>query len=95
MEIEKLEKYARDLEFTMEKNEYETLKNEFDVVFKQIDLLESVDNIKDYEPMDYPFVLSSAVLREDEVTMSLDNKEAFSNSKDVKNGCVKCPKVVA
>jgi aspartyl/glutamyl-tRNA(Asn/Gln) amidotransferase C subunit len=95
MEIEKLEKYARDLEFTMEKNEYETLKNEFDVVFKQIDLLESVDNIKDYEPMDYPFVLSSAVLREDEVTMSLDNKEAFSNSKDVKNGCVKCPKVVS
>lgn len=95
MEIEKLEKYARDLEFTMEKNEYETLKNEFDVVFKQIDLLESVDNIKDYEPMDYPFVLSSTVLREDKVTMSLNNNEAFSNSKDVKNGCVKCPKVVS
>ena len=44
--------------------------------------------------MDYPFPLENAYLREDEVTMSLPQSEAFSNSKDVMDNSVKVPKVV-
>ena len=45
--------------------------------------------------MDFPFALESASLREDKVSMSLNQEDALKNSKDVKDGCVKTPKVVA
>ena len=44
--------------------------------------------------MDFPFVLEDAFLREDEVSMSLPVEEALSNAKDVKDNCVKSPRVV-
>lgn len=95
VEINDLKKYAGDLMFTMEESEYETLKSEFDILLKQVELIGEIDGISDYEPMDFPFTLSDAHLREDRVTMNLDKEDAFSNCKDVKDGCVKTPKVVA
>ncbi len=95
VEINDLKKYAGDLMFTMEDSEYGTLKSEFDILLKQVDLIGGIDGISKYEPMDFPFVLDEAYLREDEVNMSLDKKEAFSNSKSVQDGCVKTTKVVA
>lgn len=95
IEIKDLKKYAEDLMFTMEEREYETLKSEFDILLKQVDLIDNIEGINEYEPMDYPFLLSDAFLREDKITMSLNKEEAFSNSKNVQDGCVKTPKVVA
>lgn len=92
---EKLRKYANDLEFDMNENEYKTLMGEFDILLKQVDLIGNIEGISNYEPMDFPFPLESACLREDKVNMSLNREDALKNSKDVKDGCVKTPKVVA
>ena len=92
--IDNLKDYSKKLEFNMKEEEYATLKDEFDILLKQVELIDSVPGIKDYEPMSFPFPLEDAYLREDEVTMSLDRKEAFSNCKDVKDDCVSVPKVV-
>ena len=89
-----LKKYANNLMFNIKDSEYATLKSEFDVLLKQVEMLEEIDGISNYEPMDYPFVLENSYLREDEAKMSLDKGEAFKNSKDVSDGCVKAPRVV-
>lgn len=95
MEIDELKKYAKNLEFTMKENEYVTLQSEFEILFKQMELIGKIEGIKDYEPMDFPFPLDSSYLREDEVTMSLPVNKAFSNSDHVKDNCIETPKVVA
>lgn len=92
--IEKLKSYAMKLEFTMEESEYETLQREFDTLLKQVDLIDKIDGIKDYEPLDFPFSLDDSYLREDEVNMNLSVNEALSNCKDVKDNRVSVPKVV-
>ncbi len=95
MDKDKLKKYANDLEFDMDESEYKTLMGEFDILLKQVELIENIEGISNYEPMDFPFPLESACLREDKVNMSLAREDALKNSKDVKDGCVKTPKVVA
>ena len=95
MEKEELKKYAKNLEFDMEDSEYETLKEEFNILFKQMDLLGEIEGISNYEPMDYPFALEDSFLREDKVTMNLLREDILKNAKDVKDNCVKSPKVVA
>lgn len=94
--IDDLKKYSKRLEFYMNnEEEYVTLAKEFEILLKQVDKIDKIEGIKDYEPMNHPFPLDNAYLRNDEITMSLDKEEAFSNCKDVKNGCVSVPKVVA
>lgn len=92
--IDKLKDYAKKLEFTMEENEYETLQSEFEILLKQVDLIDKIDGIKDYEPMNFPFPLEDSYLREDEVSMSISKEEALNNCKDVKDNRVSVPKVV-
>lgn len=94
MTIDDLKKYSKKLEFTMKEEEYETLLDEFNIVLKQFELIDKIEGIKDYEPMNFPFPLESAYLRKDEVTDSITKEEAFSNCKDVEAGCVSVPKVV-
>lgn len=95
MNKEYLKKYAKNLEFDMEDSEYDTLVSEFDILFKQMDLLGNIKNIEKYEPLDFPFPLEDAFLREDNVNMNLSKEEALSNAKEAQDGCVKSPKVVA
>lgn len=95
MNVEDLKKYARSLEFDMEDSQYETLKDEFQILFKQMDLIGEIDNIGNYEPMDYPFPLDNSYLREDKVTMNLPTEDVLKNAKDVEGNSVKSPKVVA
>lgn len=78
----------------MKEEEYATLKDEFDILLKQVELIDNVPGIKDYEPMSFPFPLDDSYLREDEVTYSISKEEAFSNCKDYKDECVSVPKVV-
>jgi len=92
--IDKLKSYAMKLEFTMEESEYETLQSEFDTLLKQVDLIDKIDGIKDYEPLDFPFVLDDAYLREDAVSMDLSVNDALSNCKDIEDNRVSVPKVV-
>lgn len=96
IEKEKLKKYANKLMFDMEDSEYETLQEEFDIILKQMDLIGKIENIKDVEPLFFPFKNTDAVLREDEddegETLTVD--EVLSNAKNVLKDQIKVPKVV-
>ena len=46
MEIEKLKDYANKLMFDMDDSEYETLALEFEVILKQMDLIDKIDGIE-------------------------------------------------
>lgn len=94
IEKNELKKYARNLEFDMLEEEYETLQNEFTILFKQMDLLGNLSDIDKYEPLDFPFELNDSYLREDEVTMNLSTTDVLKNAKDTQDNCVKTPKVV-
>ena len=94
MDKETLRMLANKLMFTMSEDEYDTLLAEFDVILKQMDLIGEIPNIKDIEPMTYPFLLDNVKLREDEVVDELPLEDIMQNS-----GCnlynqVKLPKVV-
>ena len=94
IEKEKLREYAKKLMFDMEDIEYETLQKEFDVILKQMDLIEQIDDIKDVEPMTYPFILDDVCLRDDIVNNELEVNEFLVNVKEVENNQVIVPKVV-
>jgi len=57
---EKLNKYAENLEFEMNKEEYKTLANEFEILFKQVDLIGNIEGIEEFEPLDFPFPLDKS-----------------------------------
>lgn len=94
--IEKLKDYASKLMFDMEDKEYETLQDEFRVILEQMDLIAKIPNIKDVEPMSFPFVTYEAKLRKDEIDEddTLTVNEVLANCKHQINDQVKLPKVV-
>ncbi len=93
---EQLELYAKKLMFKMNDEEYETLEEEFNIILKQMELIGKINNIKDVEPMTYPFELFEATLREDEIDNDniIDTKDVLLNVKVVEKNQVRVPKVV-
>lgn len=91
---EKLRDYAAKLMFDMKDEEYETLLGEFEILLKQMDIIGNIENIKDVEPMTFPFKNFDATLREDEVGDYLTVSEVLANAKYEVNDQVKVPRVV-
>ena len=91
---EALKKYANNLMFDMNDNEYETLQEEFKTILKQFDILSEIEEIKDVEPMTFPYILSDVKLREDTDSYVIDNEDAFKNCHRRKGRDVKVPRVV-
>lgn len=89
-----LKSYANKLMFDMEDSEYETLEKEFDVILKQMDLIDEIEEIKGVKPMTFPFELESVELRDDSLVRVVDFLDALGNAKDIKGREVKVPKVV-
>ena len=96
IEKEKLKDYARKLMFEMKEEEYTTLQQEFDIILKQMDYIEKIPNIKDVEPMFFPFVTYEAKLREDEIEEqeTLSVSEVLANTSHQVKDQIKVPKVV-
>ena len=94
LSIEKLKEYSKKLEFNMEEDEYKTLQEEFEILFKQVDKISEIEGLSNYEPMSFPFPLEEVSLRSDEVDMTLSKEDASENTKDKEGGRVKLPKVV-
>ena len=94
IEKEKLKEYANKLMFDMEESQYETLQEEFEVILKQMELIGEIENIKDVEPMTFPYKNTDATLREDEVLDYLTTGEVLSNTQYQVSDQVKVPKVV-
>lgn len=91
---DKLKDYAAKLMFDMKDEEYETLEQEFEVILKQMDLIEKIDGIKDITPMTFPFCTYTRELREDEVKNTITKEELLLNAKESLNDQIKVPKVV-
>lgn len=96
IEKEKLQDYARKLMFEMNDKEYITLQKEFDVILKQMELIEKIPNIKKVKPLSFPFITYEAKLRKDEVKEeeTLTVGEVLANAKHQITDQVKVPKVV-
>lgn len=95
IEKEKLKDYAHKLMFDMDEEEYKTLQEEFNVILKQMDIINEIPNIKDVNPMTFPFRLDNErTLREDEIGDYLTTGEVLDNCKHQVNDQVKVPKVV-
>ncbi len=94
MKKEYLKDYASKLMFNMKEEEYDTLLSEFDIISKQITMMEEIDNISNIEPMSFPFITYKAKLRKDEERNSLEIDEVLKNTSSSYLDQIKVPKVV-
>ena len=78
----------------MDKEEYTTLQEEFEVILKQMDLIGQIEGIEKVSPMTFPFKNTDVTLREDEVGDYLTAGEVLDNAKHIVNDQVKVPRVV-
>ena len=91
---EQLKVYANKLMFDMEDKEYETLLKEFDVILKQMDKIGEIENLKDIEPMTFPFIREDVTLRSGLESEVVDKETLFTNCHSKEGNEVKVPKVV-
>ena len=92
---EKINKYANDLLIGLTDEERDMIQEEFDSIEKNMDLINKIPNIKDIEPLSYPFEMYVDDLREDDVEgEKIDIDELLSNCDVVEGREVEVPKVV-
>ena len=94
IEKSKLKKYANNLMFEMNDKEYDTLQQEFETMLKQIDIIGTIENLEEVEPMTFPYKLEDVNLRDDTVARCIDNEAALANCHAKKGRDVKVPRVV-
>ena len=86
--------YADKLLIGLTDEEVEMVLSEFEVIDKNIDLINNIDNIKDVEPMTHCLDDFVYELREDVPEESIDIDDALSNCDQKLDREVKVPKVV-
>ena len=92
---EKIDKYANDLLIGLTEEERKMIQEEFDTIEKNMDLINEIPNIKDVEPLSYPFEMYVDDLRsDDEVGDKIDIDDLLSNCDVVEGREVEVPKVV-
>ena len=91
-----LEILAKKLMFEMNDLEYETLEKEFEIILKQMDLIDGIKDIDNVVPMTYPFdlELDDSYLRDDISNNEICFDDMKINVKDYENEKIKVPKVV-
>lgn len=94
IEKDKLKSYANKLMFDMDDREYETLQQEFEIILKQMDLINEIEEIQGVEPMTFPFFNETVELRADTTQHCIDVEDALSNCHDKKGREVRVPRVV-
>ena len=92
---EKIDKYANDLLIGLTEDERDMIQMEFDTIEKNMNLINEIPNIKDVEPLSYPFEMYVDDLRsDDEVGEQIDIDDLLSNCDQVEGREVEVPKVV-
>ena len=96
MTRDRLEILAKKLMFEMNDLEYETLEREFEIILKQMDLIDGIKYIDNVVPMTYPFdlELDDSYLRDDISNNEICFDDMKINVKDYENEKIKVPKVV-
>ena len=92
--LEVLKDAANRLLFDMSEEEYQTILEEFGTLTKQMETIGKIKGLDDYEPMTFPFDVTTSFLREDEPSEPLTKEEALKNAGSVEEGQIKLPKVV-
>ncbi len=86
--------YADKLLIGLTEEETKMVLDEFDIIDKNIDLINQIPNIETVEPMTHCLDDFIYELREDEVEESIDIDDLLENCDDASNGEVRVPKVV-
>ncbi len=86
--------YADKLLIGLTDEETKMVLDEFEVIDKNIDLINKIPNIEEVEPMTHCLDRTIDFLREDEIEESVDLDDLLKNSDDKLNDQIKVPKVV-
>lgn len=92
--IEFLKDLAHRLKFDMTAEQYATLKDEFNTIIHQMELIGKIKDIDTIVPMTFPFEIESSGLRDDVVDDVLTIDDVLLNAKDHAQGQIKTKKVV-
>lgn len=91
---EMVDNYADKLMIGLTKEENKMVLDEFEIIDKNIDIINKIPNIETVEPMSYCLDNFEYVLREDEIEESIDINLLLQNCDDSLNDEVKLPRVV-
>ena len=86
--------YADKLLIGLTEEEVKMVLDEFEIIDKNIDLINKIPNIDEVEPMTHCLDNFTCNLREDEIEESVDIDDLLANCDDYINDEVKVPKVV-
>lgn len=93
LDVQGFKELANQLRFSLSDAEAQDIKNEFDVLIDQMDLLNKIDT-EGIEPMVYPFDEETSFMREDVADQVLPVQEVLKNAPKTKNGFFVTQKVV-
>lgn len=93
LDVQGFKDLANQLRFSLSDAEAQDIKNEFDVLIDQMDLLNKIDT-EGIEPMVYPFDEVTSFMREDVADQVLPVQEVLKNAPKTKNGFFVTQKVV-
>ena len=93
LDVQGFKDLANQLRFSLSDAEAQDIKNEFDVLIDQMDLLNKIDT-EGNEPMVYPFDEETSFMREDVADQVLPVQEVLKNAPKTKNGFFVTQKVV-
>ena len=92
---EMIDDYADKLLIGLTEEERTNIQEEFDEIEKNMDLINKIPNIKDTEPLGYPFEMILEDLRsDDEVGEEIPIEELLRNCDQYEGREVEVPKVV-
>lgn len=91
---EMVEDYAEKLLIGLTEEENKMVLDEFEIIDKNIDVINQIPNINEVEPMTHCLDNFEYVLREDEVEESVPIEELLQNCDDTMDREVQVPKVV-
>lgn len=85
--------YAGKLLIGLTDEETETLLNEFDVIEKNMDLINKIDNISEVDVMNYPFIMDMSP-RDGKEIVNDNVDDLLKNCDKVSDTEIEVPKVV-
>lgn len=86
--------YADKLLIGLTEEENKQVLDEFDIIDKNIDIINKIPNIENVDPMTHCLDRCIYELREDKVESSVPIEKLLQNCDDVKGREIKVPKVV-
>lgn len=91
---EMVDSYAEKLLIGLTEEENRKVLEEFDIIDKKCDIVNSIPNISQIKPMTHCLDNFETILREDIAKQSISTEELLANCKNIKENEIELPKVV-